>query len=327
MKKYISFGTLLCVIPSLCLGYSARYTRLLQEKQRKIEELEKCTGSTGKLKIAGISTLGLTAAGVAGNVVEAQKIKEYGEESKKLDKKIAAQQETKTQLEEDIRKQEQAKKEKDEDCFNDINNKVTWVNYKIYVDLPKADDKYELSEVEAKSISDKWVYDERLDLDTITYDDPCKVLKNLDNFIKQKDKCKTLLTSAKVDNGKVVATYVYTNPDECGDGTDETINTIADNETPESVCNNLFESSDKTDYATKNCAYVLPSDNNSVEYLCAQKYSGRRCSKKRLDCYKQKGATEWKNGDELDGICTCTDTSKVWDENQAKCVSKIAGGE
>ena len=89
MKKYVSFGIFLCVIPSLCLGYSARYTRLLQEKQRKMEELEKCTGTTKGLKIAGISTLGLTAVGIAGNIVEAKKISDYTKESENLDTKIA----------------------------------------------------------------------------------------------------------------------------------------------------------------------------------------------------------------------------------------------
>ena len=88
MRKYILLGLLIGIMPNLCLGASIRYSQLIKEKQRKIEELEKCTGSTGKLKIAGISTLGLTAAGVAGNVVEAQKIKEYGKESEKLDKKL-----------------------------------------------------------------------------------------------------------------------------------------------------------------------------------------------------------------------------------------------
>lgn len=88
MRKYILLGLLIGIMPNICLGASIRYSQLIKEKQRKIEELEKCTGSTGKLKIAGISTLGLTAAGVAGNVVEAKKIKEYSKESEKLDKKL-----------------------------------------------------------------------------------------------------------------------------------------------------------------------------------------------------------------------------------------------
>lgn len=90
MKKYVIFGMLGAIIPALCFGESARYTQLVREKQRKMEELEKCMGSTQGLKIAGLSTLGLTAVGVAGNVAEAQKIKEYEEGIEKADKKIAS---------------------------------------------------------------------------------------------------------------------------------------------------------------------------------------------------------------------------------------------
>lgn len=67
---------LLLVTPSICFGSSARYTQLVREKQRKIEELEKCMGTNKGLQIAGISTLGLTAVGVAGNIAEAKIIKD-----------------------------------------------------------------------------------------------------------------------------------------------------------------------------------------------------------------------------------------------------------
>jgi len=45
--------------------------RLASEKQRKITELEGCTKSAKGLQIAGVSTLGLTAAGVALNAKQA----------------------------------------------------------------------------------------------------------------------------------------------------------------------------------------------------------------------------------------------------------------
>ncbi len=110
MRKYILLGLLIGIVPNICLGASIRYSQLIKEKQRKIEELEKCTGSTGKLKIAGISTLGLTAAGVAGNVVEAQKIKEYGKESEKLDKKLETARKEKAESETRLADQEVSKK-------------------------------------------------------------------------------------------------------------------------------------------------------------------------------------------------------------------------
>ena len=77
MKKLCLIGILLALTPNFCFGDNFRINKLVQEKQRKMAELEKCMGSTKGLKIAGISTLGLTAVGVAGNVIEAKKIKEY----------------------------------------------------------------------------------------------------------------------------------------------------------------------------------------------------------------------------------------------------------
>ena len=99
MKKYFLLGLIIAIAPNVCFGAGARYTQLVREKQRKMEELEKCMGSTKGLKIAGLSTLGLTAVGVAGNVVEAKKIDEYEsgikskeKELEKLDKDIAEKQ-------------------------------------------------------------------------------------------------------------------------------------------------------------------------------------------------------------------------------------------
>lgn len=116
MRKYILLGLLIGIMPNICLGASIRYSQLIKEKQRKIEELEKCTGSTGKLKIAGISTLGLTAAGVAGNVVEAQKIKEYGKESEKLDKKLETAR-TEKEAEEKKLKEKEKRETESKECM------------------------------------------------------------------------------------------------------------------------------------------------------------------------------------------------------------------
>ena len=77
MKKYFISGLLIAIIPCMCFGASPQYSKLVREKQRKMAELEKCMGSTKGLKIAGLSTLGLTAVGVVGNVAEAKKIQEY----------------------------------------------------------------------------------------------------------------------------------------------------------------------------------------------------------------------------------------------------------
>ena len=96
MKKYFLLGLMIAIAPNICFGAGARYTQLVREKQRKMEELEKCMGATNGLKIAGLSTIGLTAVGVAGNVAQAKKLDEYesGIESKqkeleKVNKDIA----------------------------------------------------------------------------------------------------------------------------------------------------------------------------------------------------------------------------------------------
>lgn len=74
MKKYFFPILLISILPGIAFGASARFTQLVREKQQKMEQLEKCMGASKGLKIAGISTLGLTAVGVAGNIAEAKMI-------------------------------------------------------------------------------------------------------------------------------------------------------------------------------------------------------------------------------------------------------------
>lgn len=88
MKKYFASFLLLSILPGITFGASARYTQLVREKQRKMEQLEKCMGASKGLKIAGVSTLGLTAVGVAGNIAEANIIKNNESAIAKTDKKI-----------------------------------------------------------------------------------------------------------------------------------------------------------------------------------------------------------------------------------------------
>ena len=85
MKKYFLIGLIVAIVPSICLGQSTRYTQLVREKQRKMEELEKCMGASKGLQIAGLSTLGLTAVGVAGNIAEAQKRDSYEADMKSIE--------------------------------------------------------------------------------------------------------------------------------------------------------------------------------------------------------------------------------------------------
>ena len=68
---------------------------LLIEKQNKIAELEKCDRRRQGFMIAGISTIGLTAIGVVGNVMLANKSKNLSEE---IDKKNQNLQDMRTQI-------------------------------------------------------------------------------------------------------------------------------------------------------------------------------------------------------------------------------------
>ncbi|MBQ7409441.1 MAG: hypothetical protein IJV03_02655 [Alphaproteobacteria bacterium] len=88
MHKYFVLSLIVSIIPNLCLAENPRITKLMREKQAKMEQLEKCMGSSKGLKIAGISTLGLTAVGVAGNIAEAKVIQDYNDRIESTDKNI-----------------------------------------------------------------------------------------------------------------------------------------------------------------------------------------------------------------------------------------------
>lgn len=79
------FCSLMILVPSVTVAitYQSEISRLTAEKQRKYAELEKCVKSVKGLTIAGVSTLGLTAGGVALNLSQADK-------SKTLDSQINA---------------------------------------------------------------------------------------------------------------------------------------------------------------------------------------------------------------------------------------------
>ena len=59
---------------------------LTQQKQELIASLEECQKSTGKFKIAGIATLGVSAIGIGVNVAESKKMKEQDAKIAELEK-------------------------------------------------------------------------------------------------------------------------------------------------------------------------------------------------------------------------------------------------
>lgn len=117
MKKYFISFLLLLIAPSMCLGASARYTQLVREKQRKMEQLEKCMGASKGLKIAGVSTIGLTAVGVAANIAESKTIKTNEKAIEKKKKEIESAQAEIVKLQE-----EKAKKDALEECKTKLND-------------------------------------------------------------------------------------------------------------------------------------------------------------------------------------------------------------
>nr|MBQ0090956.1 hypothetical protein [Candidatus Enterousia merdequi] len=107
MKNAFLFSTIATIIPSIVFADGARITQLINEKQAKIAQLEKCTGSTKGLKIAGISTLGLTAVGVSANIAEASAIKKYDSQIESTQKKIDETAKEIEKKKEELRTQEQ----------------------------------------------------------------------------------------------------------------------------------------------------------------------------------------------------------------------------
>lgn len=117
MKKIISFVGLFAVLgvgigDAHGVAMSAQVRRLLQEKQEKIEQLEKCEGKKQGWMIAGISTIGLTAVGVGVNIAQASK-------SNRLSDEIEMEKSTLEKQQNDIAK-EQAKEEEEEDEQKDV---------------------------------------------------------------------------------------------------------------------------------------------------------------------------------------------------------------
>lgn len=82
-KALLSLSCIFSILPAF--AENPRITELIAEKQAKMEKLEKCQGDIKKLKIAGLSTLGLTAVGVAVNVAEAVVLNDIDNENKMIE--------------------------------------------------------------------------------------------------------------------------------------------------------------------------------------------------------------------------------------------------
>lgn len=118
MIKIISvFFGIATILPSTVNAFTNNYdprdseiSRLTAEKQRKYAELEKCVKSVKGLQIAGISTIGLTAGGVALNISQANKSKTLDKQIDSTNSKIEKK---KQEIEEKRIKEEQERAERE----------------------------------------------------------------------------------------------------------------------------------------------------------------------------------------------------------------------
>ena len=107
MKKMFACVLALCPMIASADYLDDKIASLTKEKLDKIAKLEECQKSTKGLKIAGITTLGVSAIGIGANIGEAVKLN-------KLDTQIDTAETTKSNLDRQISaaEEEKAKKEK-----------------------------------------------------------------------------------------------------------------------------------------------------------------------------------------------------------------------
>ena len=118
MKKIISFVGLFAVMSAVFgdahgVAMSANIRRLLQEKQEKIEQLEKCEGKKQGWMIAGISTIGLTAVGVGVNIAQASKSNRLSDEIEMEKTTLQRQQDELDRIQNDIATKQAEKAEEE----------------------------------------------------------------------------------------------------------------------------------------------------------------------------------------------------------------------
>ena len=95
---------------------NAEISRLIAEKNQKFAKLEQCMKKTKGFKIAGISAIGLTAAGTAGNVMLHNKNKDLQKQIVSTKDNIVKQEAKLAELEAKIPQAEQEKKKRDKEA-------------------------------------------------------------------------------------------------------------------------------------------------------------------------------------------------------------------
>lgn len=122
---------------------------LMAEKEAKMKKLQSCQGTTKNLKIAGLSTLGVTAVGIGANIAEAVVLNDYDNKVKKeqseYDKQLALKKKLEDQAADKERERQQQQNQQSElerycaslgavvtpwgkDCLKVISNEVQYAD-------------------------------------------------------------------------------------------------------------------------------------------------------------------------------------------------------
>ena len=116
------FMIIFCGTITICSGVAygvsdARTIRsLIEEKNEKLAVLEQCTKKVSGFKAAGISTIGLTAVGIAGNVMLSKKNKEMDSKIQYAQKELTNQQEKLAKTESETKDLQKTLAEKQTEC-------------------------------------------------------------------------------------------------------------------------------------------------------------------------------------------------------------------
>ena len=122
MRKSVIGFTMLGIIamiqtaPTFGISNASLIRQLTAEKQKKMKILEKCAKKVKGFQIAGISTLGVTAAGVAGNVVLAKKNKSLDRDIVRASAEVGTKEATLATKQSELKSAQNTQQQRKEDC-------------------------------------------------------------------------------------------------------------------------------------------------------------------------------------------------------------------
>lgn len=307
MKKCFVIGLIMAMVPNMGV-FAAQKTvdMLIAEKQAKMKKLEKCKGTTKGLKIAGLSTLGLTAVGVAGNIAEAVVLDDYKGKVKKEKEEYTKQSNLKTKLEAEAKAkaeqaaQQEAQRQKFAAICGGLSGTVQNINSKDWC---------------VRTVTESVVSDKIAD-----------TIKSVD------ESCKNVQYNSSNDDGNLYTAnckdidmiFNFTNVTCSSDTQEFKDGKCADKEKSEESKEGSKEEGkgeeDKNKPGDKDGKNGKGGkDAQPKPKTCKELYPNG--SDERLACCAAGNKTTW-SGDETTGICKCNDNTKEW--KNGTCVAKSA---